>query len=48
MKVAVEGCCHSELDAIYRELRRQEDKIQARVDVLLIAGDFQVLCFFWG
>ncbi|QSL65112.1 hypothetical protein MERGE_002417 [Pneumocystis wakefieldiae] len=43
MKVAVEGCCHSELDAIYRELRRQEDKIQARVDVLLIAGDFQAV-----
>ncbi|KTW28829.1 hypothetical protein T552_01458 [Pneumocystis carinii B80] len=43
MKIAVEGCCHSELDKIYKELKRQEEKTQSQVDVLLIAGDFQAV-----
>ena len=34
MKVAVEGCCHGALDAIYASL-------DASVDLLIICGDFQ-------
>jgi hypothetical protein len=42
MKVAVEGCCHGELDAIYASLRRIQQEKGVTVDLLLIGGDFQV------
>ncbi|BFZ58872.1 lariat debranching enzyme [Savitreella phatthalungensis] len=41
MHVAVEGCCHGELDAIYAALAERERQMGVRVDLLLIAGDFQ-------
>lgn len=41
MKIAVEGCCHGELDAIYASLRRLEHDHSTKVDLLLIGGDFQ-------
>ena len=37
MKVAVEGCCHGELDAIYKSIESEE------VDLLIIGGDFQAV-----
>src|SRR5215471_18386647 len=42
MKIAVEGCCHGELDAIYASLQRLERDRSIKVDLLLIGGDFQV------
>jgi hypothetical protein len=42
MKIAVEGCCHGELDAIYASLQRLERDKSTKVDLLLIGGDFQV------
>ena len=42
MKIAVEGCCHGELDAIYASLQRLESDKSQKVDLLLIGGDFQV------
>lgn len=42
MKIAVEGCCHGELDAIYASLQRLERDKSIKVDLLLIGGDFQV------
>ena len=42
MKIAVEGCCHGELDAIYASLQRLERDKSQKVDLLLIGGDFQV------
>lgn len=36
VKIAVEGCCHGELNAIYRSL---DDS----VDLLIICGDFQAI-----
>jgi lariat debranching enzyme len=41
MKVAVEGCCHGELDAIYNSLQRLEQEKSEKVDLLIIGGDFQ-------
>ena len=41
MKVAVEGCCHGELDAIYASLARLEHDKSEKVDLLLVGGDFQ-------
>lgn len=41
MKVAVEGCCHGELDKIYETLEFIEKKENIKVDLLLICGDFQ-------
>ncbi|XP_065193398.1 uncharacterized protein LOC135824589 [Sycon ciliatum] len=43
MKVAIEGCCHGELDQIYATLRQAEEKENVKVDLLLICGDFQAV-----
>ena len=37
--IAVEGCCHGELDKIYGAIMRRKET----VDILFICGDFQ--CF---
>jgi len=44
MKIAVEGCCHGELDKIYETLAYIEHQDNIKVDLLLICGDFQVTC----
>ncbi|KAG4301002.1 hypothetical protein PCANB_002649 [Pneumocystis canis] len=43
MKIAIEGCCHNELDSIYESLQSIEKKTHQHADVLLIAGDFQAI-----
>jgi len=43
MKIAVEGCCHGELDNIYAEIAKRERKDGYKVDMLLICGDFQAI-----
>ncbi|KAF9225845.1 DBR1-domain-containing protein [Gyrodon lividus] len=43
MKVAVEGCCHGALDAIYQQIQTLESKNKYKVDLLLICGDFQAV-----
>lgn len=45
LQVAIEGCCHGELDAIYASLARAEREKAVKVDLLLICGDFQVRAF---
>ncbi|KAK9446782.1 lariat debranching enzyme, C-terminal domain-containing protein [Limtongia smithiae] len=37
LNIAFEGCCHSELDKIYRAV----SQLNKRVDLLIIGGDFQ-------
>lgn len=41
MKIAVEGCCHGELDKIYETIEYLEQKNNIKVDLLIICGDFQ-------
>ena len=43
-QIAVEGCCHGELDNIYATVRQLEAQGQPKLDLLLICGDFQVRC----
>ena len=43
MKIAVEGCCHGELDKIYETLEHLERKEDIKVDLLLCCGDFQAV-----
>lgn len=43
MQIAVEGCCHGQLDAIYHHLQQLEERHAYKVDVLLICGDFQAV-----
>lgn len=43
MYVAVEGCGHGELDAIYDALRRIETAKSIRISLLIICGDFQAV-----
>ena len=42
MKVAVEGCCHGELNKIYETIAVIEQRDGIKVDLLLCCGDFQV------
>ncbi|GKY97507.1 hypothetical protein MPSEU_000708900 [Mayamaea pseudoterrestris] len=41
--IAVEGCCHGQLDAIYHRIQRHEQDTGQTVDLLLCCGDFQSL-----
>lgn len=41
MKIAVEGCCHGELDKIYETIGYLEKKEEVKVELLLCCGDFQ-------
>ncbi|KAM4608239.1 lariat debranching enzyme isoform 1-T2 [Polymixia lowei] len=43
MKIAVEGCCHGELDKIYETIGYLENKDGVKVDLLLCCGDFQAV-----
>ncbi|XP_070693914.1 lariat debranching enzyme [Pempheris klunzingeri] len=43
MKIAVEGCCHGELDKIYETIGYLEKKEEVKVDLLLCCGDFQAV-----
>ena len=42
-QIAIEGCCHGELDAIYQQIKNLELKNGYTVDLLLICGDFQAV-----
>jgi lariat debranching enzyme len=39
----VEGCCHGELDAIYKQIAYLEERNGYKIDLLLICGDFQAI-----
>ena len=41
-QIAVEGCCHGELDKIYDTIVELEKRDNIKVDLLLCCGDFQV------
>ncbi|TPX70246.1 hypothetical protein SpCBS45565_g01870 [Spizellomyces sp. 'palustris'] len=41
MRIAVEGCCHGELDRIYASIKHLQRVENITVDLLLICGDFQ-------
>lgn len=41
MKIAIEGCCHGELDKIYSTIEHIENENKIKIDLLLICGDFQ-------
>ncbi|KAJ1560666.1 lariat debranching enzyme, partial [Cladochytrium tenue] len=41
MHIAIEGCCHGELDKIYASLKAIEKKDNIKIELLIICGDFQ-------
>jgi lariat debranching enzyme len=41
VNVAVQGCCHGELDTIYAKVCEAESSTGTKVDLLLICGDFE-------
>ncbi|KAJ2777573.1 lariat debranching enzyme, partial [Coemansia javaensis] len=43
LTVAVEGCCHGELDSIYSQLLSRQQRLKKSVDLLIICGDFQAI-----
>ena len=42
MQVAIEGCCHGELDKIYDTMKHLERQSGKNIDLLICCGDFQV------
>jgi predicted phosphodiesterase len=42
VQIAVEGCCHGDLDKIYATLQAMEAKEGRSIDLLICCGDFQV------
>jgi hypothetical protein len=42
MKIAIQGCCHGELDAIYTTCLYIQETQNIKIDLLLICGDVQV------
>ena len=40
MKIAVEGCCHGELETIYAAMEKIEKKEDIKIDLLICCGDF--------
>ena len=43
MKIAVEGCCHGELETIYAAMEKIEKKEGIKIDLLICCGDFQAI-----
>ncbi|KAF7304246.1 DBR1-domain-containing protein [Mycena chlorophos] len=43
MRVAIQGCCHGELETIYNNIRNLETRNNYKVKLLLICGDFQAI-----
>ena len=43
MKIAIEGCCHGELDAIYSAIAHLETVEKVKIDLLICCGDFQAV-----
>jgi lariat debranching enzyme len=41
ISIAVEGCCHGELDRIYDRIAEHEKKSGQKIDLLICCGDFQ-------
>ncbi|CAG8727210.1 1184_t:CDS:2, partial [Funneliformis caledonium] len=39
--IAIEGCCHNQLEQIYKTLNHIESVENIKIDLLLICGDFQ-------
>ena len=43
LTIAVEGCCHGELDKIYETVQHIQEKEDKEIDLLLCCGDFQAV-----
>ncbi|GIL81793.1 hypothetical protein Vretimale_1395 [Volvox reticuliferus] len=43
LTIAIEGCCHGELDKIYATLQLLEKREGKKIDLLLCCGDFQAV-----
>ncbi|KYQ92955.1 Debranching enzyme [Tieghemostelium lacteum] len=43
MRIAIEGCCHGEVETIYNSLVHIEQKTNSKIDLLLCCGDYEAL-----
>jgi lariat debranching enzyme len=43
ISIAIEGCCHGELDRIYERIAKHEEQTGQKIELLLCCGDFQSL-----
>ena len=43
LHIAVEGCCHGELDNIYAAIEHAQRTQGVKVDLLICCGDFQAV-----
>ncbi|EGG19625.1 Debranching enzyme [Cavenderia fasciculata] len=43
MKVAIEGCCHGEIETIYNSLVHIENTTNTKIDLLICCGDYEAI-----
>ncbi|CAL5222243.1 g4577 [Coccomyxa viridis] len=43
LNIAIEGCCHGDLDKIYSTLQHLESRQKTKIDLLICCGDFQAV-----
>ncbi|KAN0016356.1 hypothetical protein ACTFIU_006323 [Dictyostelium citrinum] len=43
MKIAIEGCCHGEIETIYNSLKNIEKMTKSKIDLLICCGDYEAL-----
>eukprot|EP01132_Coremiostelium_polycephalum_P003118 gene3118-3899_t len=42
-QVAIEGCCHGEIEAIYNSIESIEKKTNTKIDLLICCGDYEAI-----
>jgi lariat debranching enzyme len=43
MKIAIQGCCHGDLDKIYATIEHIQNTQSTKIDLLICCGDFQAI-----
>lgn len=43
LRVAVGGCVHGQLDAMYNAAKAEEQRMECRIDLLVCCGDLQAV-----
>jgi lariat debranching enzyme len=47
MKIAIEGCCHGDLNIIYETIKYAEKLNDFKVDLLICCGDFESIRYLY-
>lgn len=45
IKITVCGCCHGQLDKLYKEIVKKDESDKSITNLVIICGDFQVIIY---